>query len=48
MGYKNEISLKKNILNGLPDIFISDINVKKNLNALFIKKNVVNLSLQSF
>ena len=29
MGYKNEVSLKKNILNRLPDIFISDINVKK-------------------
>ena len=37
MGYKNEISLKKNILNGLPDIFISDINVKKNMNNLKIK-----------
>ena len=32
MGYKNEISLKKNILDGLPDLFISDINVKKNMN----------------
>ena len=37
MGYKNEISLKKNILNGLPDIFINDINVKKNMNNLKIK-----------
>ena len=37
MGYKNEISLKKNILDGLPDIFISDINVKKNINNLKIK-----------
>ena len=39
MGYKNEISLKKNILNRLPDIFISDINVKKNMNNLKIKSD---------
>ena len=31
LGYKNEISLKKNILNGLPQIFGRNMNIKKNM-----------------
>jgi predicted nucleic acid-binding Zn-ribbon protein len=31
LGYKNEISLKKRILNGLPEIFKTNMNIKKNM-----------------
>ena len=37
LGFKNEISLKKNILNGLPEIFDRNMNAKKNMNNLEIK-----------
>ena len=39
LGYKNEISLKKNILNGLPQIFGRNMNIKKNMNDLENKLN---------
>ena len=38
-GFKNEICLKKKILNGLPEIFGKNMNVKKNINDLEIKIN---------
>ena len=37
LGYKNEISLKKNIINGLPEIFDKNMNAKINMNNLEIK-----------
>ena len=36
-GYKTEISLKKKILDGLPEIFANNMNIKKNMNNLEIK-----------
>ena len=37
MGYKNEITLKKNIINGLPEIFGKNMNAKKGMNNYEIK-----------
>ena len=48
LGYKNEISLKKNILNGLPQIFGRNINIKKNMNDLEIKLNENDFSMKWF
>ena len=35
--YKTEISLKKKVINGLPEIFTNNMNVKKNMDKLEIK-----------
>ena len=48
LGYKNEISLKKNILNGLPQIFGRNMNMKKNINELEIKLNENDNSMKWF
>ena len=48
LGYKTEISLKKNILNGLPQIFGKNINIKKNMNDLEIKLNENDFSMKWF
>ena len=39
IGYKNEISLKKKIINELPEIFGKNMSVKKNMNNFDIKLN---------
>ena len=39
LGYKNEMTLKKNILNGLPQIFAKDMNIKNQYDNLEIKLN---------
>ena len=48
LGYKNEISLKKNILNGLPQIFGRNMNIKKNMNDLENKLNENDFSMKWF
>ena len=47
-GYKNEICLKKKILNGLPEIFGKNMNIKKNMNNLEIKLNENDNSMKWF
>ena len=39
IGYKNEISLKKKIIIGLPEIFGRNMNIKNNMNCLEMKLN---------
>ena len=48
MGFKNEISLKKNILNGLPQIFGLNINMKKEYDNFDIKLNENDNSMKWF
>ena len=47
-GYKNEISLKKKILNGLPEIFNKNINTKNNMKTLEIKLNDNDMTMKWF
>ena len=48
LGYKNEMTLKKNILNGLPQIFGKDMNIKKQYDNLDIKLNENDNSIKWF
>ena len=47
-GYKNEISLKKKILNGLPEIFNKNINTKNNMKTLEVKLNDNDMTMKWF
>ena len=47
-GYKTEISLKKKILNGLPEIFNKNINTKNNMKTLEVKLNDNDMTLKWF
>ena len=48
LGFKNEICLKKRILNGLPEIFGKNINMKKNMDKLDVKLNDNDNSMKWF
>ena len=48
LGYKNEISLKKRILNGLPEIFKTNMNIKKNMQTLEKKLNENDMTMKWF
>jgi len=48
LGYKNEISLKKKILNGLPEIFNKNINSKNNMKTLEKKLNDDDMTMKWF
>ena len=47
-GYKNEISLKKKILNGLPEIFNKNINTENNMKTLEVKLNDNDMTIKWF
>ena len=47
-GYKNEISLKKKILNGLPEIFNKNINTEINMKTLEVKLNDNDMTIKWF
>ena len=47
-GYKNEISLKKKILNGLPEIFNKNMNTKNNMKNLDKKLNDNDMTMKWF
>ena len=47
-GYKNEISLKKKILNGLPEICNKNINTENNMKTLEVKLNDNDMTIKWF
>ena len=48
LGYKNEISLKKKILNELPEIFNQNMNTKINMKTLEVKLNDNDMTMKWF